>query len=133
MLTDAGRRQLLRAITGQAPVDDYVLLLFTNVVPIVAGTIISDLVEAAWSGYMRQTVRGWADPIGPIGGVWNTAALPVTFRNTSAVDATARGWAYVGGTSTVFYGGDLFTAPLLVPAFGVCYVSPAWFGDNLNV
>jgi hypothetical protein len=131
VITDAGRRQLLRALTGQAPVDDYVMMLYVNAYTIVETSLITALVEASWPGYLRQTVRGWTDPIGPISGVWNTVALPVSFRNTSAMDMTARGWAFVGGTSTVFYGGAMFNVPLVVPAFGSRSISPGFFGDNL--
>jgi hypothetical protein len=98
--------------------------LFTNNVGVTALTAWTDLVEAAWSGYVRIIAGPWNTPtiVGPRAQVL-PAALP-TFQNTGASAANFYGWGLLDASSmTLVAAANL--GPLQIPAGGNFALSPA--------
>jgi hypothetical protein len=103
----------LQASIFSAKVD---LLLFTNNIAISKATVLSQLVEATFSGYSRVTAYTFgANPILQADGSYSLLGALATFRATSAspfVQNTVYGWAMVDdATGLVLYGAELFAQP----------------------
>lgn len=124
MLTDTGREKIARVVAGLDAQESYDMLLYTNNYSVVEATVLTDLTEAGPAGYARQTLNTFAAPTGPVGGVWTTLSAYLTFTNSSGVDVTVYGWAYVGHSSGVLYGGDKFPVALTLAAGSTLTFSP---------
>ena len=127
MLVDLGRSDLLSVITGQLALDTYDIGLFTSSAAIVEGDTYASIVEASFGGYARVTTSGWLTPTGPVSGIWNSNASNVTFTNSSGSPATVYGFFFIGTSRGIFYGGDLFSSPIVIPAGGSVVITPSWF------
>lgn len=119
MLVDSGRARLNQIFAGVFGPENTLWCLYTNVVAWAHGTVIGDLVEAAWAGYVRGNVPllGWSVPIAD--GTFDQVSLAdtaIVYANSSGGPVTAKGWFVLGQASGVFYGGGPFSADLTIPA-----------------
>lgn len=99
--------------------------LFTNNITILDTTVLADLTEAAWSGYLRLTPATFGAAFLDSSNVAVTQAAAQAFNNTSGSTVTFRGYFLFDPTSTnLVYaenlGGDVpivsGAAVLLVPS-----------------
>lgn len=116
MLVDAGRLYMLKVLTGQLAVETIRMGLYSNAVAWSRATLLTGLTELSNAGYARQDVTGWGTPTSLATGEGDVVANQVTFSNTSASAAVAKGFFYVTTTTNVFLGGDAFAADLTIPA-----------------
>jgi hypothetical protein len=132
MLTNYARVKFLEILIDTYSGYDVTIGLYTNngVVWSVT-TVLTDLVEGAWTGYGRQA-PAWGVPSIDGSGHGDVSAPWVTFVNTSGVDVTVYGYFYVNNTlgGDVFSGAN-FNSPLVIPAtVGSLQIQPQFLDDT---
>jgi hypothetical protein len=112
--TTAGALALLEdAVDWQASLGgDWTLHLFSNNYTIVDGTVLGDVVEAAFSGYSAITPT-WAAPA-LVSGVPTRIASSVTWTYTGGSTYTVYGMYMTDAANTVLLGGFNFPAPVVL-------------------
>jgi len=123
MIVDLGKVELQNA--QLTVLSSYWFGLFTNNWTVSSGTILSDLTEAGWTGYSRQSGGSWTSAmlVGPMAQS-RAGTLPI-FSNTSGGSVTFYGWFMV----TLSSGGILVAAENIgsttIPDGDVYVLAPA--------
>lgn len=99
MIVDGGASALLNAQLSL--LDSFLWGLFTSNTTITESTVLTDLTEAAWTGYSRQSATGWGSiTLMPPRQVAVPSSNP-TFSNTSGSAQSFYGWFVVDSGGTV--------------------------------
>lgn len=86
--------------------------LFSNNYTVLATTVLSDLVEASFSGYSAQLLSGWSTPSIGGDGSAGTYPAPVTFTPTSSGGSgNLYGYYITDSTGTILLAVWNFTSP----------------------
>lgn len=106
--------------------------LFTNNYSVVDGVTLSDLTEAAFSGYARVTLNNFSTPPTVSGHVASSVAGLALFSNTSGSAVDVYGYFIVDHTSSEFLLAENFpTPPVSIPAAGAIAIKPQLTLQNL--
>lgn len=104
-------------LAGLVALETLEFRLFINFPTISATTVLADLNEAAWMGYVPFAVApgSWLTPILDSADNAVSTANPVaSFLNTSGGVQSATGWFVTGLTSGVLYAAEVFTPGFLL-------------------
>jgi len=82
--------------------------------------------EAAWAGYVRQTLTGWSGGILLADGHAQNGATVALFANTSGGPVTTNGWFFYGVVSGKIIMLGEFPAPITIPDGASLPLAPFW-------
>ena len=113
--------------------DDLIYKLFVNDETPHADTILPDLTEASFSGYLAMTVAPADFVIRSVSGNIGTAlAPPISFHNGGGSPTNVYGYYVVDPTGLILLGAARFDdAPIAIPADGYQQVTPILANDSL--
>jgi hypothetical protein len=89
------------------------LCLFTNQAALTAATLVTDLTEPTYPGYVRQSVGAFQGPLKEQDGSWSVISGECIFQMADATVPTTVVGAFLvdSKTGTVFIGGAVFDTP----------------------
>jgi hypothetical protein len=90
VITKNGLSEILKRFGRLSYQSDVVVGLFTNNIVITKDSVMADLVEASYPGYVRRQVSSWSNPV-VVGDTVQMDGAPVSFEPTSG---TYQVWGY---------------------------------------
>lgn len=118
IVMDSGKKVFLDFLSGFGGDNlvGVVAKLYTNNVTPAHGSVLANFIEAAWAGYVAQTLSGWGGAgLDGTFHAFSTASL-VGFGNTSGVGQNTYGYFVTDITGAILLFAERFAgAPLTIP------------------